>query len=153
MGFIPRANSVWSYDNNCWSLLLCRSPKPKGTCQVLYCRTTAFCRLRRKGLVFNAICNRCQARRWRANNPERAAWNCLKDRARRRGQHFDLSWEQLRDFLRQTPDYNTRRGTSPRSYHIDRRDPALGYTLSNLQILTAHNNIKKRNQDIEQSYL
>ncbi len=150
MPFTPHHRGQWRFDplarDNPWSLIL--SSNNKGPiCQVRYCRTpkrTSFHIRggRIKGYLCT-VCSKCNSRRWRANHPVAAALNAIRDRAKRRGQFFDLTLAQLQKLVEGT-NYATERGRKPQQLHIDREIPSKGYTFSNLQILTASANTRKR---------
>lgn len=79
---------------------------------------------------------------WRAKNPLKHAYNTLKANAKRRGKYFDLTFEQFKQFAVRV-DYLSKKGRGANSYHVDRREEPGGYTLSNMQLLTNSENVKK----------
>jgi len=81
-------------------------------------------------------------RRWRKNNPMNAAYNNLKNNAKRRGKPFELTFEQFKQFAIKT-EYIAKKGISATSYTIDRINEELGYTIDNIQVLQNSDNIKK----------
>lgn len=73
----------------------------------------------------------------------RAAYQALKDNAKRRGKDFNLSFDEFKLFCRRT-HYLTKKGKTKESYSIDRIKNHLGYTPGNIQVLTlSRNTIKK----------
>ncbi len=79
---------------------------------------------------------------WREKNPLKHAYNSLKNNAKRRNKHFDLTFEQFKEFAIKV-DYVTKKGRGRNAYHVDRKDEEGGYTLSNLQLLTNIENLRK----------
>lgn len=87
-------------------------------------------------------CSACVKRKWRKNNPEKAAFCALRDNAKRRGKEFDLTYDQFLQFVERT-DYMAKKGIWRDSFHIDRIDETKGYTIDNLQVITNAENVKK----------
>lgn len=149
MGYVPNSASfrgAWSIDGGHWDLILAREKSP-GVCRVRYCFTPVPLKPSRhkNGKAYpRTLCNRCVTRRWRANNPIRAAYNQIKDRARRRGQHFGISPTEFA-WLVGRSNYILQSGRKPEALHIDRIQVQLGYVLSNLQVITSRENAIKRN--------
>jgi len=83
-------------------------------------------------------CSKCQ----RLKNPEKYAYQSLKDNAKRRCKPFDLSFEQFTQFCI-TTSYIARKGRKKDCLHIDRIKESDGYTLENIQALTNTENIRK----------
>ena len=90
----------------------------------------------------NKLCYKCMSRLWREKNPEKSAYLNLKSNAKRRGKHFDLTFEDFCKFCVKTK-YMKKRGITRMSYHVDRIDENKGYTINNIQILTNIENVKK----------
>lgn len=88
------------------------------------------------------ICGKCNSRKYRANNPYRAAYSALKHNARRRGKEFGLSFEEFKEFAVRV-DLLQGAGITRDSYHVDRIDETKGYVVGNLQKLTNSQNIRK----------
>src|SRR5258708_2061039 len=99
--------------------------KPLNKCITRFCRTF-------RGEK-SPLCNKCSLRRWRAANPIKARLAVLRDRAQRKKVPFDLTVPWLTEFL----SVNT---YDPKTQHIDREKPWLGYVMGNLQILAAGEN-------------
>lgn len=106
------------------------------------CRTKR-CRGRVLPSARSPYCPACKHRRWKAKNPLRYFWNCLKSGARWRGIPFSLTFEQYRDFALSTGYFN-RKGKTADSLSIDRIKDELGYEQGNLQVLTLAENTRKR---------
>lgn len=80
------------------------------------------------------------------NNPARAAWRAIKDRAAARGKEFKLPFKWFKIWCKRT-HYLSRVGTSRFNFHIDRKDPNKGYTIKNIQVLTCGENVAKGNKE------
>jgi hypothetical protein len=87
-------------------------------------------------------CPTCISRRWRAANPEMAAYNNLKTNAKRRGIGFFLTFEEFYQWAWETM-YMALRGIDAEDMTIDRKKPHLGYRAGNLQMLTNRENARK----------
>ena len=107
--------------------------KPKRKCTTPYCRNK----------TTEKYCHRCKKRIDRERYPERAAYQHLKDNAKRRGKEFDLTFEQFKQFAIET-EYITKKGKKKHSLSIDRRDNDKGYTIDNIQVLTLSQNSRKK---------
>lgn len=79
-------------------------------------------------------------RQWRAANPMKHRLAVLRDRAARKKVPFNLTLKWLTNFL-------TENAYNPAEHHIDRKQPWLGYTMGNLQVLTIGDNIAKGNRE------
>lgn len=102
--------------------------------------STPYCRGKRaKG---RTICHKCKARRYRENNPEKAAFQNLRTNAKRRGKEFSITFDQFKKFCVKT-DYLKKRGRSSSGFHIDRIDEQGPYSIENIQVLTNSENVKK----------
>lgn len=89
------------------------------------------------------ICNTCSQRKYREKYPVLAAYNNLKNNAKRRGKDFELTLEQFTKFAVET-EYMNKKGRNKTGYTIDRINPNLGYTIDNIQVLTNTQNVKKQ---------
>lgn len=126
----------WEIRNGEYRLI--RNPrKRRGCCKVRMCRNESY-----NG---KPLCNKCQSREFRANNPDRYAFNALKDSAKKRGIPFGLSFEEFRAFCLSHPEYLPGRGRRSFHLHLDRIDASRGYFADNIQVLSATINIQKRN--------
>ena len=103
------------------------------TCATKGCRSVAY-----KG----KFCNKCKTDRYRKRNPIKASFYILKENAKRRGKPFDLTFDQFKEFVIKT-EYIKKKGIFSESYHIDRIDESLGYTIDNIQLLTNSQNVRK----------
>jgi len=100
---------------------------------------TKFCRnIADKG----RFCNKCKTAKYRKDNPVKASFYILKENAKRRGKHFDLTFNQFQEFVIKT-GYMKKKGIFSESWHIDRIDETRGYTIDNLQVLTNAQNVRK----------
>ena len=117
--------------------------KPRGICTVFRCG-------RRAAKDKGGKCHTCYSREWRAANPMKDAFNCLKQHAKERGKFFDLSFADFSRFAVRL-DYLSKRGTARDAYHIDRIDETKGYTPDNLQLLPNVANVKKY-QEFKRSF-
>ena len=86
----------------------------------------------------NNYCSKCQ----RLKNPEKYAYQTLKDNAKRRGKEFTLTLEQFCKFAIKT-NYIAKKGRRKDSIHIDRIRENDGYTEDNIQALTNTQNVRK----------
>lgn len=116
-----------------------RSKKEKGGCLTHRCRNRLTRFQRKHG---NIHCTKCMMRRWRYNNRIGALLSRLRERSRLKRVPFDLDLPFLSALLEGTNYLE-----QPGAWHIDRVVPALGYTKSNVQILSAHDNIAKGNRE------
>lgn len=111
-------------------------PKKPGICKSKGCKNP---KVKQRN-----FCYKCASRKWRADNPLKAAYNALRDNAKRRGKEFDLTLKQFEKFCIKT-EYLIGKGKKKESYSIDRKDDNKGYTLSNIRILTLSENTLKEN--------
>ena len=88
------------------------------------------------------LCHACAMRRWRQNNPIKAAYFTLRDNAIRRGKDFSLTFAQFRKFCRGS-GYLEGKGRKPECLSIDRIDNSRGYEKGNLAVLTVSMNASK----------
>ena len=137
----------WVDAGGTWQLVLVGATKGD-ICQVVCCRSPkrVHFRKRKDGTLrigLGIICPKCESRRWRANNPVKAVFQSIKDRARNRGQIFTITIADLEQLI-EGSNYIAKRGRTPTALHIDRKEPSLGYVAGNLQILTASANTSKR---------
>lgn len=103
-------------------------------CKVKYCRRT--CRKHHR------ICSTHDKRFWREKYPMKAAFQTLRQNARRRGIDFGLTFEDFQMFCRATK-YIAGKGRKKDSFTIDRINNDKGYVLSNIQMLTKSDNSRK----------
>jgi hypothetical protein len=114
-----------------------KNPTP-GRCPVKWCR--------KPGRQGRTLCAKHTKQKYRANNPAKAAYDTLRHNAKRRRKIFDLTYEEFLMFIEATA-YLDNKGRTKHCYHIDRIDPAKGYTLSNIRVLTCSENTVKGNQE------
>ena len=103
-------------------------------CATKFCRNDAA-----KGRRY---CHKCRKAKWRKKNPMKAAYDNLKSNAKRRGKHFDLTFEEFKEFAVEV-DYLNTSGKQATSITIDRIDETKGYTRDNIQALTNRENVQK----------
>ena len=104
----------------------------KGRCAVKNCSN------RCKG----KMCSTCRTRKSRLKDPERYAFNNLKNRAKQRGLIFTITLEQFRVWCVKV-EYIGFKGRSSESYTVDRIHNDLGYHIDNIQVMTKQDNIRK----------
>lgn len=110
------------------------SSKAKHLCLVKYCR--------RERAPGRRICYCHHVRAWRIKNPDKSAFQVLKDHAKRRNIKFTLTFQQFLDIAVKT-GYIDRKGTFSDDLHLDRIDPLRGYEADNLQVLSCSENARK----------
>lgn len=91
-------------------------------------------------------CDACRKRLERANNPVRAAWAHIRDRAKKKNLPFDLDFEWFKDWAEKSK-YINNKGVTSYALHIDRRIRSLGYVKTNVQVLTCRDNVAKGNRE------
>lgn len=94
-----------------------------------------------------SYCYKCRNRKYRSSRPIPAAYQVLKDNAKRRGINFDLSKESFEAFCLQTR-YHELKGKTKESLTIDRKKNRFGYTIGNIQVLTLSENCSKGKKDM-----
>lgn len=99
---------------------------------------TRWCRNRKAPKRRN--CSKCAMREWRKANPVKALLAHLRWRAKEKDVPFDLTLDWLTAFLRDNRYNRT-------VHHIDRIRTWEGYTMGNLQVLVAAENIAKGNRE------
>lgn len=129
-----------------WVFVFPQKPKRKGQCKVIYCKRPARTQVRpaKRGFrtVVHQVCPTCECRLFRANNPAKEAYRQIKDRAQRRNQIFELTFDEFLEAIEGT-EYLTRRGTGIHELHLDREKVHLGYVKGNVKVITAAENLRK----------
>lgn len=97
-------------------------------CQTPYCRKPVLKSTKDK------ICTRCKSRNWALKSPLKYAFKNLRNRAKQRGKPFSLTFKQYKEFA-EASGYSTLKGKSSKCLSIDRINPALGYTASNIRAI------------------
>ena len=103
------------------------------------------------------LCPACQAKRWRANNPVKAAYLNKKHDAAKRGIPFNITFKQFKIWC-SSNKYMELKGVGPYDLTIDRiktispEGEVLGYSIDNIQILTRYDNSVKANQDKKEQW-
>jgi len=72
----------------------------------------------------------------------RSAYNNLKQNAKRRGKDFQITFDDFEVFCVKS-NYIAGKGRGAESFHVDRINEDLGYTIDNLQVLTNSENVRK----------
>lgn len=148
---LPRIATLKQYrhDGQRYHFVFPKEPKRKGQCAVIYCKRLARERVRwKRGKLVtehSSTCTTCRCRLDRANHPARDAYRVIRDRAQRRGQIFDITFEQFMEIPR-IEEYVQRRGRGIEDLHLDRVRVALGYVVGNLQVLTTAENLRKQRE-------
>ncbi len=88
------------------------------------------------------ICYTCFRKRTKETNPYLYAFDTLRTNSKRRGISFELTLDQFKNFAYET-DYIKKKGQTSKSLTIDRVDPANGYRIDNIQVLTNRQNVIK----------
>lgn len=139
----------YQHNGNRWCFIFPKEPKRKGQCKVVFCRRPARIQVRwDKGklrTVHHGTCITCEVRLYRANNVARDAYRVIKDRALRRNQIFDLTFEQFMAIPR-IDEYLAHRGRGKDELHLDRVKVHLGYVPGNLEVLTCAENLRKQRE-------
>lgn len=140
----------YSHDGERYHFIFSSSRKRKGQCRVIYCKRLARVRVREaKETPFRIetapVCITCQSRLYRANNPAREAYRQIRDRAFRRNQIFNLTFDEFMSEIEGT-EYLARRGRGIDELHLDRKKVHLGYVPGNLKVITAAENLRKQRE-------
>lgn len=122
-----------------WVAIIAKNKRDKNLCQVAFCKN-----LSEKGSDSGRSlkCANCRIRLWRANNPIRAIYNSIKNKARRRRIPFTLTFEHFEALCKET-GYHRTRGRRAGKMHLDRIDALKGYEDGNVQVLEAVENVVK----------
>jgi hypothetical protein len=110
-------------------------------CQIAFCRRPS-----EKGAQTgrSTQCGTCRVRLWRANNPIKAHYNAIKNKARRRKIPFGITMAFFEELCEET-GFHLLRGRSGEALQLDRIDAMRGYFDDNVQVLTATENRDKLN--------
>lgn len=114
--------------------LVSPSTKAKHLCLVKYCR--------KERAPNRRICYCHHVRSWREKNPDKAAFQVLKDHAKRRRLKFTLTFQQFLDIAVKS-GYIDRKGNFADDLHLDRINPLRGYEADNLQVISCSENARK----------
>ena len=93
------------------------------------------------------LCHRHYQQRWRSKNPKQAAWRALKDHAKERRIPFTLSLARFIEVTDAAGFWTQDPAGHGDRLSIDRDDASLGYTDSNVQVLTVSENVAKGNKE------
>lgn len=113
--------------------------KDASLCVVAYCRS-------KRGGNYSRLCHKHKLQKWRMENPEKYAYNNLKDSARKRRLPMTLSFPEFLSFVRDT-GYMERKGNMAEDLQIDRIDATRGYEAGNLRVITTTENTVKGNKE------
>jgi hypothetical protein len=119
-------------------------PKPRATHKARHLCQTKFCR--NPAAKGRRLCHTCKQAGWREAHPRRAAWRAIKDKAVARGIEFAISFEDFCLAVEGT-GYVDGRGVHREHLHLDRIDATKGYTLENIRVLGAGENVAKGNRE------
>lgn len=125
-----------------WVPILAKGKKHP-LCQIAFCKRPS-----EKGAQTgrSTQCGTCRVRLWRANNPVRAIYNAVKNKARRRRIPFGLTIEFFEELCHET-GFHLATGRSGEALQLDRIDALRGYFDDNVQVLTAVENRDKSNTE------
>lgn len=105
--------------------------------------TVRGCKKEKSG--YHKQCSMHHMRIVRANNKVWAAYRALWDNSIRRGHQFSLTLDEFKQFCYET-NYIAGKGRTKKSLSIDRIDPAQGYHIWNIQVMTVSENSWKGNR-------
>lgn len=114
------------------------NPRP-GQCVVVGCRSRVTAKARVKQGRF---CRRCKEARYKSLHPYTYTLNKLRNNARRRGIHFDLTLEEFVMFC-DVSGYMAAHGRMADDLSIDRRRDSEGYVIDNIRAITVGENARK----------
>jgi hypothetical protein len=90
------------------------------------------------------LCYKCAKRKHREKYPLKYIYDTVKANAKRRGKEFTLTFDEFKEFCMKT-GYDEKKGKTPDSLSIDRREPLNGYSKDNIRAITLSDNTKVRN--------
>jgi len=111
-------------------------------CATKYCRN--------KRAKKRSLCERCRKRAYREKHPVKAYYHNLCSHARKRKLRVEFSFEEF-EVWAFSAGFFTESGRDEEK-HIDRRDGSKNYTLENIQVLSANENIVKGNRERHSKY-
>lgn len=88
-------------------------------------------------------CDTCKSRKRRAKDPQRYAYEAVRESARKRGIDFSLTFAQFKEFDRQT-GYVESKGQSAECLSIDRIKSDKGYEVGNIRAIPWIENCRRR---------
>lgn len=130
-----------------WVAIIAKNKDPD-VCHVKFCTRPSGRGVKTNKTDRSLKCTTCRLRLWRANNPMKAVFNAVRNKASRRGIEFNLTFDFFVKLCEET-DYHKKRGRRPDAYHLDRVDPYGGYTDDNVRVITASENCSKRHQEFQ----
>jgi hypothetical protein len=90
----------------------------------------------------NGHCNTCRKRKWRKAHPLEYLYISWRDNAKRRGKDFTVTFDEFKEFCKETK-YDELRGRTSLSLSIDRVRNYEGYHKDNIRAITIHDNSSK----------
>lgn len=140
-----RYPGMYRYDEGTglWVPVFVTTKKADGLCRVFRCPRPSE---KAKGYGRGLVCGICRVRLWRANNPIKANYNAIKNKARRRKIPFDMSFSFFEQLCLAT-GFHIERGRAVDDLQIDRINALRGYHDDNVQILTTSQNRDKLNTE------
>lgn len=132
-------NLYWDYITKQWEWVF-KKKRIGRECSVKGCDGLAS---RYKQRNIELVCNKCKRRRWRYNNPIKYIHSELCRSAKRRGIYFDIHPGEFIEFCLSNNLYERSSKFSKDTLTVDRIDPELGYTMSNIQVITQSENSKR----------
>jgi len=145
----PKHKSLYFDEfKNSWEIVA-KKVRSTHCCSAPWCCTPPSCFYRPSGkLYISQFCAKCRGRKWRANNPIKYAYFGLKESARKRDIPFSLKFDEFKVWCEQT-GCAAQKGIARLTDHCDRIDDSKGYEISNIQLLSEGENVRKQRQ-IEQ---
>lgn len=117
--------------------------KPTSKCATKYCRG-----VRQKRSRF---CCSCEYQHKVEKNPVRVSYQNLKSHATARGIEFSLTLDEFTQWYREE-DFIKGKGSTAKSYTVDRIRSEFGYHIWNIQKLTRRDNSSKGRRDVKVRY-
>ena len=140
----PKHKSLYFDElKNSWEIFV-KKPRSTHCCSASWCRNPPSCFYRPSGKLYIAqFCSKCRNRKWRANNPIQYAYHALKDSAQKRSISFTLKFDEFKAWCEQT-GYAAQKGVARLTDHCDRIKDDKGYEISNIQLLSEGDNVRKQ---------
>jgi hypothetical protein len=95
---------------------------------------------------FYPECNTCRSRDYAARNPLRIVWLNIKKSAKRRGKEFSLTYERVVELATEA-GYVLGNNRHANGLSFDRIKTGIGYTDSNMRVLTLSENSAREYRD------
>lgn len=91
----------------------------------------------------NGHCTKCRSRKWREANPIKYSFYNLRNRARRDGIPFTITFEQFDDWCFKVHYIGMEKGRGANARSVDRRYNDIGYHIDNIQVMKKRDNVIK----------